>query len=384
MLISPDTSRIIGVTDQPISDFYRYFPYSQILQTEGFALCQIEDLDATLTNTVVLTCETYESGFLNRIHVKEDATYGHHSLANEWGLMALNRFVSKDPNRISEILRKAEMNLFFRYSIIKNLDIRDVLEDTSDNDKKDTNLIPKQEKQKGGKYLLIDDKGNEGWKEVLKCCVRDVEAFDVHDKETASYNALPKAIRDKLKEGYYDVIFLDLRLMACEENKDLNVMEFSGMKVLQGIKQANPGNQVIDALLNTKYSIAKENGIQFLLKIFIPEELPVNQCDLGVVLGNALDNAIEATEKCTGNDKDIEIAMGIKKQSLVLVIKNPYEGYLKQDKIGKLISTKNDFRRHGYGISSIQKVADKYGGDVIIETQDGKFVLTVMMNIGDF
>lgn len=65
-------------------------------------------------------------------------------------------------------------------------------------------------------------------------------------------------------------------------------------------------------------------------------------------------------------------------------IKNPYEGSLKQDKSGKLISTKNDFRRHGYGISSIQKVADKYGGDVIIETQDGKFVLTVMMNIGDF
>ena len=58
--------------------------------------------------------------------------------------------------------------------------------------------------------------------------------------------------------------------------------------------------------------------------------------------------------------------MGIKKQSLVLVIKNPYEGSLKQDKSGKLISTKNDFRRHGYGISSIQKVADKYGGDVII------------------
>ena len=52
--------------------------------------------------------------------------------------------------------------------------------------------------------------------------------------------------------------------------------------------------------------------------------------------------------------------------------------------VGKLISTKNDFRRHGYGISSIQKVADKYGGDVIIETEDGKFVLTVMMNIGDF
>ena len=60
---------------------------------------------------------------------------------------------------------------------------------------------------------------------------------------------------------------------------------------------SDSGNQVIDALLNTKYSIAKENGIQFLLKIFIPEELPVNQCDLGVVLGNALDNAIECELK---------------------------------------------------------------------------------------
>ena len=79
------------------------------------------------------------------------------------------------------------------------MDIRDVLEDTSDNEKKDANLIPQQDKQKGGKYLLIDDKGNEGWKEVLMCCVREVEAFDVHDKETASYNALKahchKAIR---------------------------------------------------------------------------------------------------------------------------------------------------------------------------------------------
>ena len=69
-----------------------------------------------------------------------------------------------------------------------------------------------------------------------------------------------------------------------------------------------------------------------------------------------------------------------------MLIKNPYvrkfENRTKQE---NLISTKNEFPQdNGYGISSIQKVADKYGGDVIIETQDGKFVLTVMMNIGDF
>lgn len=143
------------------------------------------------------------------------------------------------------------------------------------------------------------------------------------------------------------------------------------------------GNKVIDALINVKYATAKEKGIEFTLKIFIPEDLPVNQCDMGIVLGNAIDNAIEATEKCEAHEKKIEIIMGIKKEALVLVVKNPYENTLKMDKTGNLLSTKKESHLHGYGISSIKKVAEKYHGDVVIDDEEGQFVLTVTMNLGE-
>lgn len=52
-------------------------------------------------------------------------------------------------------------------------------------------------------------------------------------------------------------------------------------------------------------------------------------CDIGIALGNALDNAIEAVRDCRQHQKVIEISMGVKKQALVMLIKNPYEHVLK-------------------------------------------------------
>ena len=108
------------------------------------------------------------------------------------------------------------------------------------------------------------------------------------------------------------------------ENKDVVLQNID--RIIQncqfGEAISDTGNKCIDALINVKYTTAKEKGIDFILKIFIPEELPINQCDMGIVLGNILDNAIEATEKCNSSAKKIEIIMGIKKEALVLVVKS--------------------------------------------------------------
>ena len=170
------------------------------------------------------------------------------------------------------------------------------------------------------------------------------------------------------------------------ENKDVVLQNID--RIIQncqfGEAISDTGNKCIDALINVKYTTAKEKCIDFILKIFIPEELPINQCDMGIVLGNILDNAIEATEKCNSSAKKIEIIMGIKKEALVLVVKNPLAGSLKRNKDGKLLSTKEDSKRHGYGINSVIKVARKYNGDVIIEEEGGEFVITVTMNLENF
>ena len=100
------------------------------------------------------------------------------------------------------------------------------------------------------------------------------------------------------------------------ENKDVVLQNID--RIIQncqfGEAISDTGNKCIDALINVKYTTAKEKGIDFILKIFIPEELPINQCDMGIVLGNILDNAIEATEKCNSSAKKIEIIMGIKRK----------------------------------------------------------------------
>lgn len=169
------------------------------------------------------------------------------------------------------------------------------------------------------------------------------------------------------------------------ENEDKEVAIQSIDKIIKNSCDveaiSNTGNKSIDAILNVKYTVAKEKGIEFFLKIFIPVELPIDQCDIAVVLGNALDNAIEATERCQHSIRKIEIIMGVKKESLVIVIKNPFEGSLKRNKNGNLLSTKDDFNKHGYGINSIKNVVARYGGNVFIDEENGKFVITISMNI---
>lgn len=147
---------------------------------------------------------------------------------------------------------------------------------------------------------------------------------------------------------------------------------------------SNSGNSTVDAIINFKYAVAREYEINFHLKIFIPEELPIEQCDIGVALGNAIDNAIEAVKKCKNAEKVIEISMGVKKEAWVMVLRNPYENEIKRGRNGKLLSTKTDGNRRGYGLKSIERIAKEYQGEMIIDTQDGKFSLMVVLNFKEF
>lgn len=144
------------------------------------------------------------------------------------------------------------------------------------------------------------------------------------------------------------------------------------------------GNRIIDALINFKYVTVKDFGIKFSLKIFIPEKLSIDQRDLGIVIGNALDNAIEATKECQTEEKVIHIAMGIKKGAFVFVIRNPYEHTLIESEDGKFLSTKEGEIGHGYGLSSIRKIVDQYSGEMLLEAEKNIFKLTIIMNLQDF
>lgn len=169
-----------------------------------------------------------------------------------------------------------------------------------------------------------------------------------------------------------------------EHGKRENVLEslekiISHIDVSESICQS--GNSTVDALINFKYAAAKEQGVRFILKIFIPGTLPIDQCDLGVILGNSLDNAITAAAQCRNHEKLVRITIGVKKGALVIVVKNPYEQELKRNKTGSFLSTKSDSAGHGYGVGSIQKAAEKYNGEVLIETENHVFSIMIILSM---
>ena len=193
----------------------------------------------------------------------------------------------------------------------------------------------------------------------------------------------------KMMENFYEekhnLINELITLKNSVENSECEMVINDLNRIIKGCdvneNYSSCGNKIVDAIINFKYAIAKEFAIDFDLKIFIPEVLPINQCDIGIVLGNALDNAIEAVKQCQNSKKVIHIIMGIKKEALVLIIKNPYEHIIKKDKTGNLLTSKKNSSRHGFGVNSISRVVENYQGEVLIDTTDSVFSITVIMNL---
>lgn len=145
------------------------------------------------------------------------------------------------------------------------------------------------------------------------------------------------------------------------------------------------GNDIIDSIINYKHTIAKKEDVDFRLQTFIPEKLPFAQRDICIILGNAIDNAIEAAKNSTF--PFVEIFLGIRKEAFIIVMKNSFMGEIKKNNLGKLITSKENKKFHGYGLSSIEKAVEKYQGQVIIETletdmsKDKEFILTIILDL---
>lgn len=75
--------------------------------------------------------------------------------------------------------------------------------------------------------------------------------------------------------------------------------------------------------------------------------------------------------------------MGVKKEAWIIVIKNPYEKEIKRDRNGNILSTKTKEYRRGYGLKSIERIVEKYQGESIIDTENGRFSLTMVLNFGE-
>lgn len=143
------------------------------------------------------------------------------------------------------------------------------------------------------------------------------------------------------------------------------------------------GNPITDIIIHQKSQEAQKKKIQFDVDFIFPSKQKIDAYDIGVVLDNALENAIEACCKVEG-EKSIYLHSFVKGNLFFIEIENSYSGKVVFDEeTGLPVSHKKDAKLHGLGISNIQRCAKKYMGDIDIALSDTgkkkKFNLTIMM-----
>lgn len=192
-------------------------------------------------------------------------------------------------------------------------------------------------------------------------------------------------MRQEQREFRHNLVNFCIGLKAnVKEGKVEQAIDAIDMIMEQGTENnhaiLNCGNDLIDSLINHKYKIAKEHDIRFEMNIHVPNKLPIAYGDLSIVLGNMLDNAIEATKKCI-MEKVVSISVGIKREELIIVVQNTYAQMPKLDRHGNFISNKNNREEHGYGIRSIKKIVDKYEGSSLFQVKGDLFEAIAILRL---
>ena len=141
------------------------------------------------------------------------------------------------------------------------------------------------------------------------------------------------------------------------------------------------GNPVTDVILQEFKKEAEESGISFHSEFHYPVDSNINAFDISVILNNALQNAIENTDK--GKAEHISIVSFRRNNAYIIEVCNSFTGSLQWDVESGLPSTsKEKAEGHGYGLPNIRRVAGKYAGDIDIALRDGEFCVCVMLMIG--
>lgn len=142
--------------------------------------------------------------------------------------------------------------------------------------------------------------------------------------------------------------------------------------------RVNTGIEVLDAIISTKIKLAEEQGIRVKVDITLQSGLALDMVDVTTLVGNLLDNAIEASTKVVkaGHDAVIDVSISNEMSTqLMISVENPMIGKLKE-KDGVILTSKTE-GDHGIGLGQIDAIVKKYDGFVMRKTEEGSFATYV-------
>lgn len=208
-------------------------------------------------------------------------------------------------------------------------------------------MIFMMKKEKFKQEILLIEQQNI----LLKKSLQEQEkTFDLWRKSIHDYKHKLLALESMMKNKKYDSV-----LASVED--ELKIFADKAFYI-------NTGNNTVDIVLNSKMNIAQSYDITFTVNAKIINEIQIDDIDLSVILGNLIDNAIEAIIK-EKDEKYVHIQITQIKEMLVVKIINSYSG----NEI-TYESTKENIRYHGIGLKSVKHTVDKYNGTFSISLKD--------------
>lgn len=199
------------------------------------------------------------------------------------------------------------------------------------------------------------------------------------DMKSEQYNMITEKI-EKTRKSRHDIHHhINVVYQLAKENKIEQLIEYlEEYNKIDSTKEPMVycNNSTVDAILNHYILLAKDNGIEVHLNVALPEELKIRDTDLCIVIGNLLENAIEASKK--EENKRIKLRINRSNEYICMLVSNLYNGEIKKGHSG-YYSRKREFKDTGIGLSSVSAVVEKYDGRMEIDHTNGEFNVFIMM-----
>lgn len=182
-----------------------------------------------------------------------------------------------------------------------------------------------------------------------------------------------KALRHDMKHH-----IIELKSMAKDiDNKKMqNYLNDMEKFMLNPKEHVSTGNPNIDGVLNYLLQEADRSLNTVNIKINIPEHMFSNDFKLCVIIGNLIDNAIQAAKKT--NEKYLEINMQLNQGILFIFVENSYCGNIIKEN-EDLITTQKDMVIHGIGLKNVRKIIELYGGELNLNYNKNHFTAKVLL-----
>jgi len=216
-------------------------------------------------------------------------------------------------------------------------------------------------------------------KELQRCntvYAQQLELCSQHMREKQADLMEFRNARHDIKQHF--IVLMEMLDEGRNEEATEYLSKLVNEKIFGQIGISRTDNIIVDSLVNAKYSHAVRQKIKFEADIHIPVQLPFSGADICILIGNILDNAIEASMRLKEEERYIGFFMKYDKNYLVITAMNAFNGKLVRNSAGKIMTDKGEPENHGIGLESVRKIAEKYHGSVVIE-EKGNFKIKVVL-----